>query len=67
MLQFLEQMYQANVRYGFQAPIYVPDVGPVTSLSAQLGHRCLITICDPVRFYVSLLVANPVGAMKENS
>lgn len=46
MLQFVEGQYRAGVRYGFQAPLYVPDVGPVTSLSA---------------FYISLLVANPLG------
>eukprot|EP00434_Breviolum_minutum_P007151 symbB.v1.2.006312.t1/scaffold354.1/size221495/7 len=46
MLQFMEGQYTAGLRYGFEAPIYVPDVGPVTSLNA---------------FYVSLLVANPQG------
>eukprot|EP00913_Durusdinium_trenchii_P033803 g31642.t1 len=45
-LQFMVHQYGANVRYGFQAPIYVPDVGPVTSISA---------------FYISLQVANPLG------
>ncbi|CAE7875776.1 CRWN1, partial [Symbiodinium microadriaticum] len=46
MLRFLETTFLKNVRYGFEAPIYVPDVGPVTSLSA---------------FYISLLVADPLG------
>jgi len=46
MLRFLETTFLKNHRYGFEAPIYVPDVGPVTSLSA---------------FYISLLVADPLG------
>eukprot|EP00931_Biecheleriopsis_adriatica_P055485 TRINITY_DN32821_c0_g1_i1.p1 TRINITY_DN32821_c0_g1~~TRINITY_DN32821_c0_g1_i1.p1 ORF type:complete len:3996 (-),score=741.57 TRINITY_DN32821_c0_g1_i1:75-12062(-) len=46
MLRFQQAVYLGGVRYGFEAPIYVPNFGPVTS--------------NPT-FFFSLAVANPIG------